>query len=66
MHGFILCIPGEDLIVAVLEIPLLLLPHGVYQLVLVEVENFVQSGQVWPQGYQLTQVECTASKQSPA
>ena len=58
--------PGEDLVVCILEVPVLLSSDRVYQLVLVKVEHFAQAGQVRAQRHQLRQVQNTAAEHHSA
>lgn len=44
-------VPREDLVVAILKVSLLLFPHRIYQLVLMEVEDLVQRCKVWSESY---------------
>ena len=56
-------VPGEDLVVSILEVSLLLFPHWIHQLVLVEIDNLVEGCKVRSQSNQLTQVKDTTAEQ---
>ena len=48
---------GEDLVVAILEVPLLVRLDGIVELVLVVVDHLATGRQVGPQRHQLAQVQ---------
>lgn len=50
------------MVVAKLEVSLLLLANRVLQLVLVKIQNFLESSQVGSQRYEFGQVDCRAEQ----
>ena len=59
-------LPWQNLVVSVLEVSLLVFADRINQLVLMEVEDLLQSCQIRSESHQLTQVQDRAAEQNPA
>ena len=55
-------LPWQNLVIAILEVPVLPLTDWVDQLVLMEVHHFMESGKIWSEGHQIWQRQYWAAE----